>query len=135
MPKISYKPEREPDLQMDDIQGIAVPGFFKPHQTLLCLRVPDDPEVLAGFRSYMSEFEVSSGTETLDDRRKHRDAAEAGLEEPEDSPRVLVAAALAYRLLQRLMPDASEMPSVPSSHRTTASTRREAPPVRHRATR
>ncbi len=112
MPKIRHSPEREPDLRMDDIQGIAVPGFFKPHQTLLCLRIPDDPEVLAGFRSYMFAFEVTSGTETLDDREEHRDAAKRGLSSPPGPPRVLVAAALAYRLLQRLMPDASEIHSV-----------------------
>ena len=112
MPKNSYAPEREPDLQMDDIQGIAVPGFFKPHQTLLCLRIPDDPEVLTGFRSYMSEFEVTSGTEALNDRVNHRKAAQRGLSSPPGPPRVLVAAALAYRLLQRLAPDASAIRSV-----------------------
>ena len=30
----------EPVLDMDDIQGIVVPGFFKPHQTLIYVTVP-----------------------------------------------------------------------------------------------
>ena len=30
----------EPVLELDDIQGIAVPGFLKPHQTLIGLKLP-----------------------------------------------------------------------------------------------
>jgi hypothetical protein len=29
----------EPVLAMQDIQGIVVPGFFKPHQTLIYIRL------------------------------------------------------------------------------------------------
>jgi Dyp-type peroxidase family len=62
----------EPILELDDIQGIAVPGFFKPHQTLLGLRVPKGRN--ADFKELVRALavEVSDARRTLQDRRSYR---------------------------------------------------------------
>src|ERR1700735_438775 len=61
----------EPVLDMDDIQGIATPGFFKPHQTLLYIQVPDGREALLHFKAWLSDIapEVATASITLTDRR------------------------------------------------------------------
>ena len=46
----------EPVLEMDDIQGEVVPGFLKPHQTLLGLRVPAGIEVIRHFKMFLGEL-------------------------------------------------------------------------------
>lgn len=61
----------EPVLQMDDIQGMVLPGFLKPHQALIYLSVP----IVARDRKIFCQVlqgmlpELSTGTATLYDRR------------------------------------------------------------------
>jgi Dyp-type peroxidase family len=73
---MTEKPEwpDEPVLDMQDIQGIAVPGFFKPYQLLLGVRydrAPDRIKTLLGFLRDLAP-KVSSAEVTLRDRREHR---------------------------------------------------------------
>src|SRR5438067_527535 len=74
-------PPVEPVLDMDDIQGIAVPGFFKPHQTLLYVRVPEGRQALLHFKAFLGRVadEVSSAGLTLSDRRRFRSAKLRGV--------------------------------------------------------
>jgi Dyp-type peroxidase family len=67
-------PPVEPVLPLDDIQGIAVPGFLKPHQTLIGGRLRDHEAVLA-FRTLLLGMsdEISTGRVTLHDRRAYRE--------------------------------------------------------------
>ncbi len=117
----------EPRLAMDEIQGIVVPGFFKPRQTLLYLRIPDDAAALPAFRQFVGDLagladapdpaqpSVSTARQTLTDRQayrreKKRAAAENRPMRRPDAP-VLVAIAFTSRGLARLMPDADAIRS------------------------
>ena len=104
------QPPAEPILDMDDIQGIAVPGFFKPYQTLICIRIPPSREKLLAFRSFLREPEAkpSNAQETLADRRLHRESPELLEREP---AKPLLAVSLSYRGLLRLTPGAKMIPS------------------------
>jgi hypothetical protein len=66
----------EPLLELDDIQGIAAPGFLKPHQALVYLRFPNSRPDLLATRAAIADLVatrvISSGTKTLKDRRDHR---------------------------------------------------------------
>jgi hypothetical protein len=64
----------EPLLEMNEIQGIAVPGFFKPHQTLIYIRFPSSDAGLVEIRRALRRLidTVSSAAQTLADRRDHR---------------------------------------------------------------
>ena len=64
----------EPVLPMDDIQGIAVPGFLKPHQTLLGVLCPGKPEAVQAFKKLLGETagEIATAARTLEDRRRFR---------------------------------------------------------------
>jgi hypothetical protein len=44
----------EPVLDMDDIQGIAVPGFLKPHQILLGIRYQRKEADMASLRTLLA---------------------------------------------------------------------------------
>jgi deferrochelatase/peroxidase EfeB len=112
----------EPVLDMDEIQGIAVPGFFKPHQTLVYVHLPRQRDAIDKFRGLLREFlpAVATAAKTLKDRREHRQIA-ASLRAV--SPRrraparqatnreVLVAVAFSAPGLLKLTPGASEIPS------------------------
>lgn len=78
----SVAPPLEPVLELDDIQGIAAPGFFKPHQALIYLWLPEDRARFIAVREHLAEMvaagSISSGRKALDDRRQHRQFA-AGL--------------------------------------------------------
>lgn len=91
----------EPELQLAEIQGIAVPGFFKPHQTLVYLRFTKDVK-LDTYRSYLAKLEVSSGTVTLKDRRQARTIAR-GAPRPREHHAVLTALGFTYHGLLRLV--------------------------------
>lgn len=104
----------EPVLELDDIQGIAVPGFFKPHHTLLGLRVPDRTNADGDFKALVRALagEVATARFTLNDRRsyrsertkhktRHRVAADV----------VLVALAFTGGGLRRLTPGAAALDS------------------------
>ncbi|SUX30570.1 Dyp-type peroxidase [Chromobacterium vaccinii] len=70
----THQAPTEPVLAMDDIQGIAVPGFLKPSQTLLGLRLPMEHDQLLKAKRFLGELaaEVSSARQTLEDRRAYR---------------------------------------------------------------
>jgi hypothetical protein len=44
----------EPILELDDIQGIVAPGFFKPHQMLLGTRYSREPHSIASLKAYLA---------------------------------------------------------------------------------
>ena len=104
----------EPVLDMEDIQGIATPGFFKPHQTLLYVRVPDGREALLHFKAWLGAMATGVATAglTLIDRRRHRGASEAALRRLGAHAPVLVAVGLSSKGLSRIAPSAYEIPSV-----------------------
>jgi hypothetical protein len=62
----------EPVLELDDIQGAAVPGFLKPFQTLIGVQCSAGKE--ASFRRLVGGLSphVSDARLTLRDRRDHR---------------------------------------------------------------
>src|ERR1043166_7979927 len=104
------QPPVEPVLDMEDIQGIAVPGFFKPYQSLICVRVPPSREKLLQFRAFLRQPEArpSNARETLADRRLHRESPELLVQEP---AKPLLAVSLSYQGLLRLTPSAKMIPS------------------------
>jgi len=101
----------EPRLDMDDIQGIAVPGFFKPHQMLLGIRYLREKADVARLKSLLSELasEIASAAVTLQDRRDHRMSTKSGAEKRVFPP--LVAIGFSYQGLFDLTVGASEIPS------------------------
>jgi Dyp-type peroxidase family len=104
----------EPVLELDDIQGIAVPGFFKPHQTLLGLRVPDGATAAEHFKSLVRALavEVTDGRRTLLDRRSYRDERhKTQTRHRTESDVVLVALAFSNSGLLRLTPGAAAIDS------------------------
>lgn len=66
--------QSEPILDMDDIQGLALPGFLKPHHTLIGLTLPRGPQNIIRVRKllHLIASEVTSATATLQDRREYR---------------------------------------------------------------
>lgn len=101
----------EPLLEMGEIQGIAVPGFFKPHQTLIYVRFPASRDGLLKLRDAMRGLlpEVATAAETLEDRRGHRVPTRA--QRRLNERKVLVAIAFSANGLVRLTPGAREIPS------------------------
>jgi Dyp-type peroxidase family len=94
----------EPVLPMAEIQGIVVPGFFKPHQTMIGLRFPPGRAAILRVKAYLRTVarDVSSAKATLDDRRDYR-AFAAGLKpEPDPLSSVLQAIALSFPGLRKL---------------------------------
>jgi Dyp-type peroxidase family len=102
----------EPRLDMDEIQGIAVPGFFKPHQMLLGIRYPREKADVARLRSLLRGLaaEIATAAVTLQDRRDHRQSVGSGAAKRAFPP--LVAIGFSYQGLFDLTVGASEMPSV-----------------------
>lgn len=119
MPPPSRAPQSptpvEPVLEMQDIQGIVVPGFLKPHQTLLGLVCADEPRSVRLFKQLILDLvpHISTAEQTLSDRRRHRrraaarNRARAGA--AETGP--LIALAFSYAGLRKLTPGAQEIPS------------------------
>jgi Dyp-type peroxidase family len=96
----------EPVLPLDEIQGIAVPGFFKPHQTLIGVVCRDGARERMAFKQFLSQLaeDVSTGTATLNDRRRFKAVGlRAGVEA---AATVLVGVGLTYRGLLKLTPGA-----------------------------
>jgi Dyp-type peroxidase family len=64
----------EPVLATTDIQGLIVPGFNKPHQTLVGVRFPSTPDGRAACRTLMKELshEVTTAAAALNDRALFR---------------------------------------------------------------
>ena len=64
-------------LELDDIQGVVVPGFLKPHQALVYVWLPEAseaPDALTAVRRWLAGKAFSSGRTALDDRRAIRPA-------------------------------------------------------------
>jgi Dyp-type peroxidase family len=113
----------EPLLDMEDIQGMAVPGFLKPYHTLLGVRVAADDDAAAfAFRDLLRRLadDIATGLHTFRDREAFR---RARLEHKTRYPRssraltkgdegaVLIGLGLSYRGLLRLTPGAAAMTS------------------------
>ena len=69
--------DREPVLEMREIQGLVVPGLLKPHQTLLGVRIPGGSrEVELNFKKLLcrlvEEEIVTTAKETLENRKEYR---------------------------------------------------------------
>ena len=113
--RLALPPPEEPVLEMDEIQGIVVPGFFKPHQTLVYIRIPESREVLNHFKTLLRSLadEISTAQQTLDDRREHRKAArdKGATTESATKKTVLVAIGFSSAGLGRLTPGAAEIAS------------------------
>ena len=80
MNKSATREPVEPELALDDIQGIAVPGFFKPHQTLVYVRYARTPDAVRELKAFLADLakgEITNGSAALADRRAHRTPAEA----------------------------------------------------------
>jgi len=105
----------EPVLDMSDIQGIAIPGFFKPHHTLLGLTVPAGFE--AKFKALVGAFadEVATAAQTLQDRRCHRhqqvEMKTKVVHRSAEESVVLLAVGFSAAGLSRLTPGAASIPS------------------------
>jgi hypothetical protein len=113
----------EPVLDMDEIQGMAVPGFFKPHQTLIYVHLPRQRDGMDQFRGFLRDFvpSVATAAKTLKDRRDHRQTAVTPRATTlrrgapaRHRPRrdVLIAVGFSAQGLVKLTPGASEIPSV-----------------------
>lgn len=111
MKRRDFEEPVEPVLPMSDIQGLAVPGFLKPHQTLIGIAEGKTHLMLMGLRGFLRSIvsEVSTGAEALDDRRKHRAAKLANKSHASTKP--LVGIALTYSGLMKITPGATSFPS------------------------
>jgi deferrochelatase/peroxidase EfeB len=113
------RPPVEPVLDMDDIQGIAMPGFLKPHQTLLYLTLPaNSREVLDNFKAWLARVSgsVASAAETLADRRQNRAIRLARAGAGEKPNVVLIAIGFSSIGLLKLTPGAAEVPDEAFQH-------------------
>jgi Dyp-type peroxidase family len=109
----------EPRLDMDDIQGIAVPGFLKPHQILLGIRYQRKDADMAGLRTLLAKMagEIATAADTLRDRRDHRQLAKSSKQksinvDPKKIFPPLVAIGFGYHGLFDLTVGAALIPSL-----------------------
>jgi Dyp-type peroxidase family len=109
------EPPNEPVLEMDDIQGMALPGFLKQYQHLIGIQFPSTPVALGRACSLIGELaaQVSTARNTLNDRRDHRESCQSTKAKKEaiKSKEALVGLAISYRGLRRLTPSADSFPS------------------------
>lgn len=70
----------EPVLELEQIQGLAVPGFMKPSQTLLCVQHEDDADTVRRVKNLLRQLQphISTGLATLNDRNAFRKSKEDG---------------------------------------------------------
>lgn len=103
---------KEPVLDMADIQGIAVPGFFKQYQILLGVRYKRDAPSVSRFKGYLRKLapEIATAAVTLRDRRGHR-MNRSGNKKPANWP-PLIAIGFSQQGLFGLTVGAAELPSV-----------------------
>jgi Dyp-type peroxidase family len=101
----------EPVLPMADIQGIAVPGFFKPHQTLLGVFCQDKPRAVRAFKDFLSQTagEIATARITLEDRRRFREKKATKSRAVLNT--VLTGVGFTYQGLRKLTPGALAIPS------------------------
>ncbi len=109
-----FQAPQEPILDMAEIQGIALPGFFKPHHTLLYLRLADGQSAVERFKVLIARLsgEVATAAQTLADRRRHRQAILVPAAAREGMGAVLIALAFSYTGLKRLTPGADDIPDL-----------------------
>lgn len=104
----------EPVLDMDEIQGMALPGFLKPHSTVVGFDLPTSSQELNHFRRALPTIagELSTARETLYDRRNHRKHKKRG-NTAESSAHVVALAGVGfnYPALRLLRPDARKINS------------------------
>ncbi|MFO0820871.1 MAG: Dyp-type peroxidase [Pirellulales bacterium] len=100
-----FAPPEEPVLPLQDIQGIAVPGFFKPHQTLIAVSCETTDDAVRKFKSFLLELadDVTTGADALQNRRLFR----LGRREK----KVLLAVAFTNSGVSKLTPGAASIPS------------------------
>jgi len=112
MNKTNYPP-LEPVLPMREIQGIVVPGFLKPHQTLVGVRFPLGSKAILNVKKFLARIadDVSTAEQTLLDRRRHRNMPRDPQQSSEFTSEVMLAVAVSYSGLCKLAPDASLMSS------------------------
>src|SRR5258707_5485292 len=109
-PRSSAEPA-EPVLNMDNIQGIAVPGFTKPHQTLIGIKIPDGLE--EKFKELLRHNfpPIATAAQVLADRRAFREKRMTEkahkYARPSAEGAVFVAISLGYSGLTRLVPSAA----------------------------
>jgi Dyp-type peroxidase family len=107
-----FAPPEEPVLELDDIQGIAVPGFFKPYHRLLYCMFPSSAESLRALKRILPDLGVSNGRVTLQDRELHRKRRRASTyRSDEERDGVLCALALSAIGLRKLTPGAARIAS------------------------
>jgi Dyp-type peroxidase family len=104
-------PPTEPVLEMQEIQGIAVPGFLKPHQALVGFVCEESTDAIRAFKDYLrtTADELATAAQTLEDRRQFRSSQRGRAKRKAPSP--LVALAITYPGLKKLTPGAQEIPS------------------------
>jgi Dyp-type peroxidase family len=104
----------EPILEMSQIQGLAIPGFFKPHMTLLGVRYAAG-QVVSNFKGFLEGIagEISTAEQTLANRREFRRLRAAEKTRyPGDAPKiVLTAIAFSSQGLSKLTPGARDIQS------------------------
>jgi Dyp-type peroxidase family len=100
----------EPVLPMDDIQGIATPGFLKPHQTLVGVICDGSVTAVQSFKRVIGELaaEVATARQTLDDRRSFR--AQKTARGAKKRGTALLAVGFTYQGLLKLTPGAQAIP-------------------------
>lgn len=103
----------EPVLPMTDIQGIIVPGFTKPHETLVGIQFGSESQVARNIKEVLGTIEITNALDTWEDRRKHQELRLATRSRyPENAPQSLfMAIAFSYEGLKKLTPGASAIPS------------------------
>jgi Dyp-type peroxidase family len=103
----------EPILPMDDIQGIAVPGFFKPQQQLLGVTWVAKPAVTTAFKKLLAELvgDITTASQALADRRAHRRRRAQQQAAPAAQAGVLTAVGFTHQGLAKLTPGAQAVPS------------------------
>jgi Dyp-type peroxidase family len=110
-----FSPPIEPELNMRNIQGLAVPGLLKPHQTLIGIQIPVGFE--AAFKKLLAELvaDVATAAAVLQDRREFRrqraSAQVRFLARQHQQARAFVGIGFTYAGLSRLTPAASYMSS------------------------
>jgi Dyp-type peroxidase family len=123
IPETKVVAPHEPVLELSDIQGLVVPGFLKPHFTLLGGRFPRDaagsiqPPAVLAFKQRLSTLvdEFDHGARTLEDRRAHRRFVRGNARNATNAqvaPKTtLVGLAFAASGLRALTPGAADIPS------------------------
>ena len=99
---------------MDEIQGMALPGFLKPHSTVVGFELPTSTQGLIDFKRALSTIvgELSTARETLNDRRNHRNTKNRGIKSESSRHAVaLVGIGFNYPALRLLTPDARKINS------------------------